>query len=150
MNILCDRIWEDILSKAKKWQENATELKTLGKGKKATIFTITEVAPDYLTISVYHNKYSKDLFCSALKLLYERGKEGAELRPIKTSHPIIGTIDYAVRPRNIKGKVPPMRATWIGAILVRSGVAIQTKDRPITIRLADKYLALKDDKLSSI
>lgn len=105
MNILCDRIWEDILSKAKKWQENATELKTLGKGKKATIFTITEVAPDYLTISVYHNKYSKDLFCSALKLLYERGKEGAELRPIKTSHPIIGTIDYAVRPRNIKGKV---------------------------------------------
>lgn len=150
MNTLCDRIWEDILSKAKKWQENATELKTLGKGKKATHFTIIEVARNYLTISVYDNKYSKDLFCLALKLLDERGKEGAELRPIKTSNPIIGTIDYAVRPRNIKGKVPPMRATWIGAILVRSGVAIHTKDRPITVRLADKYLALRDDNPSGI
>jgi len=150
MNTLCDRIWEDILSKVKKWQENATELKTLGKGKKATCFTIIEVAPNYLTTSVYHNKYSKDLFCSALQLLYESGKEGAELRPIKTSHPIIGTIDYAVRPKNINGKVPPMRATWIGAILVRSGVAIQTKDRPITMRLADKYLVLRDDSSSFI
>ena len=144
MNTLCNKIWKDILSKAKKWQENATVLKTLGKGKKATCFTIVEVARDYPIISVYHNKYSKYLFCSALQLLYKRGKEGAELRPIKTSHPIIGTIEYAVRPRNVKGKTPPMRATWIGAILVRSGIAIQTKDRPIKIRLADKYLALRD------
>lgn len=150
MNILCDRIWEDILSKAKKWQENATELKTLGKGKKATCFTIIEVTPNYLTTSVYHNKYSKGLFCLALQLLCQRGKEGAELRSIKTSHPIIGTIDYVVRPRNDKGTIPPMRATWIGAILVRSGVAIQIKDRPITIRLADKYLALRDESPPSI
>lgn len=148
MNKLCDRIWEDILSKAKKWQENATKLKTLGKGKKATCFTIIEVAPNYLTISVYDNKYSKELFCLALQLLYERGREGAELRPIKTSHPIMGTIDYAVRPRTIKGKIPPMRATWIGAILVRSGIAIQTKDRPITIRLTDKYIG--DNSSSSL
>lgn len=150
MNTLFDRIWEDMLSKAKKWQENATVLKTLGKGEKATYFTIIEVAPNYLTISVYHNKYSKYLFCLALQLLYKRGKKGAELRPTKTSHPIIGTIDYVVRPPNVKGKTPPMRATWIGAILVRSGVAIQTKDRPITIRLADKYLALRDNSPSSI
>ena len=150
MNPLCDKAWREILSKAKKWQENATVLKTLGKGKKATYFTIIEVAPNYLTVSVYHNKYSKYLFCLALQLLYERGKEGAELRPIKTSHPIIGTIDYAVRPQNIKGKTPPMRATWIGAILVCSGVAIQTKDTPITIKLADEYLALRDDSPSSI
>ncbi len=46
MNKLCDRIWEDILSRAKEWQENAMELKTLGKGKKATYFTIIEVAPN--------------------------------------------------------------------------------------------------------
>lgn len=150
MNTLCDTIWEDILSKAKEWQENATVLKTLGKGEKATYFRIIEVAPNHLTISVYSNRYSKHLFCLALQLLYKRGKEGAELRPTKTSHPIIGTIDYVVRPPNVKGKNPPMRATWIGAILVRSGVAIQTKDRPIKIRLANKYSALGDDALPFI
>jgi len=149
MNAFCDKIWEDILSEAKKWQENNVVLKTLGKGKMATRFTIIDITPHYLTTSVYRNKYSKDIFCLALLLLRERGKAGTELRPIKTSRPTIGTIDYAVRPKNVKGKIPPMRATWIGAILVRSAVAIQTKDRPITIRLADKYLALGDDLSSS-
>lgn len=143
MNTLCDRIWEDIQSSAKKWKENNIVLKTLGKGKIATSFRIIDVTPDSLTISVYHNKYFKNIFCSALLLLYERGNQGAELRPIKTKYPFVGTIDCVVRPPNAKGNIPPMRATWIGAILVHSGVAVQTKDSPITIKLTDKYLALK-------
>ena len=145
MNTFCDRIWEDILSETKKWKENNVELKTLGKGKMAKSFSISGIAPDYLITSIHSNKYSKAIFCRALLLLRKKGREGAELRPIKTSQPIIGTIDDAVRPKNDKGKTPPMRATWIGAILVRSGVAVQIKDKPITIRLNDKYLALEDD-----
>ncbi len=144
MNTFCDRIWEAILLEAKKWKENNVELKTLGKGKMAKSFSISDIAPDYLITSIHGNKYSKAMFCRALLLLRKRGRGGAELRPIKTSQPIIGTIDYVVRPQNIKGKTPPMRATWIGAILVRSGVAVQIKDKPITIRLNSKYLALGD------
>jgi hypothetical protein len=108
--------------------------------QKAKPFGIVSVSPDSLTIFVNSNRYSKELFFLAVQLLREKGEAGAELRPTKTNYPVEGTIDHVVRPKNDKGNLPPMRATWIGAILVRSGVAIQTKDKPAMISLSDKYL----------
>jgi len=71
------------LSKAKEWKEKAIELETLRK--KATHFRIVEVTPNFLRISVYDNKYAKDLFYRAVQLLYKKGVEGAESGSVKLS-----------------------------------------------------------------
>jgi len=143
MPLLFDKIWDDILSKTQQWQLKNEELMTLGIGKKAKPFLITKVTPNYLQVDINNNKYSKNDFYQTIQLLFKNGKSGAELRPIKTNSPIEGTIDYVVRPENEKGHRPPMKATWIGAILVHSGIAIQTVDKPITIRLSDECLSMK-------
>ena len=135
-----DKIWDEISFKSKNWLQNRTELRTLGIGKKAKPFLITEVTSNSLRVGVNSNEYFKTDFNRAVQLLLENGKTGAELRPIKTNAPIEGTIDYVLRPINEKGHRPPMKATWIGAILVHSGVALQIAEKPITIRLRDEYL----------
>ena len=150
-DLICDCIWEIILAHAREWERSGRELWTLGGGKKAKTFRIVEVTDDYLRMSALpSDKYSKEIFCRAVRLLYERGESGAELRPTKTSSPIPGTIDHAVRPPKPGGKVPPMRATWVGAILVHAGIATVVKRRPITIRLKDKYLRLKKPRQSDV
>lgn len=126
---------------ASNWSRNGTVLQTLGKGRKSTSFRIMDVTGQIIkTSAVPYDPYSRDVFRRAIELLVRKGEEGARLGPEKTSSPPPGSIDEAVRPLSRQGKRPPMRATWVGAMLVHSGIAVVKQARPIVIALSVPWL----------